>query len=180
MGLENNPSMDFGTPYVFATVRRDHLSKMVDELKRNPAVLRGSLLAGRYDIVIRPFLYGRWELYNFINNLRKNDYVRSTSTYVVFDGFSRPVNIDNLMLAYCLIRTQGLAEEALEATRKMESVVEAHVVSGDWDMIAVVTGKTDEEALKNAIEGFEDVPGVRKTETMTSYRSFSCALSQKL
>lgn len=179
MGLQNFPSMDSGTPYVFATVRRDRLSKMVEELKRNPAVLRGSLLAGRYDIVIRPFMYGRWELYNFINNLRKNDYVRSTSTYLVFDGFSKAVNIETTMLAYCLIRTQGLANEALEAMKKIQCIVEAHVVSGDWDIIAVVTGETDEEVIKNSIEGLEGTPGVRKTETMTSYRSFSCALSRK-
>jgi DNA-binding Lrp family transcriptional regulator len=61
----------------------------------------------------------------------------------------------------------------------MQCVVEAHVVSGDWDIIAVVTGETDEEAIKNSIEGFEGVPGVRKTETMTSYQSFSCTISQK-
>jgi len=179
MGLENFPSMDSGTPYVFATVRRDRISKMVEELKRNPSVLRGSLLAGRYDIVIRPFMYGRWELYNFINNLRKDDCVRSTSTYLVFDGFSKPVNVETAMLAYCLIRTQGLANQSLEAMRKMPCVVEAHVVSGDWDIIAVVTGGSDEEVIRNSIEGFEDIPGVRKTETMTSYRSFSSILSKK-
>ena len=87
MSLRNNPDVDYGTPYVFATVRRNQLTSMVEDLKRNPSVLRGSLLTGRYDIVIRPFMYGRWELYNFINNLRKNDYVRSTSTFLVFDGF---------------------------------------------------------------------------------------------
>jgi DNA-binding Lrp family transcriptional regulator len=67
----------------------------------------------------------------------------------------------------------------LEVISKMQCVVEGHVVSGDWDMIAVVTGETDEEAIKNSIEGFEGVPGVRKTETMASYQSFSCTISQK-
>ncbi len=47
-------------------------------------------------------------------------------------------------------------------------------------MIAVVTGKTDEEVIKNSIEGFKHIPNVRKTETMIAYKSFSCVLSKKL
>lgn len=179
MSLANNPDVDYGTPYIFATVRRDQISKMVEELKRNPSVLRGSLLTGRYDVVIRPFMYGRWELYNFLNGLRRKDYVRSTSTYLVFDGFSKPINADDAKLAYCLIRTEGPGQKVLEATRKMQNIVEAHVVSGDWDLIAVVTGESDPEVIKYSIEGFENVPGMRSTETMVAYKSFQCALASK-
>ena len=78
-----------------------------------------------------------------------------------------------------MIISSGPTGKILEATRKMQCVVEAHVVSGDWDMIAVATGKTDEEVTKNSIEGFEHIPDLRKTETMIAYKSFSCALSQK-
>lgn len=178
MTFRDNPDVDYGTPYVFATVRRNQISRMVEELKHDPSVLRGSLVTGRYDIVIRPFMYGRWELYNFINKLRRNDYVRSTSTYLVFDGFSKPFNADEANLAYCLVRTQGLPSRVLEATREMPGVVEAHVVSGDWDLITVVAGHDDLEVIKKSIEGFEGISGVRKTETLVAYESFSSALTK--
>jgi DNA-binding Lrp family transcriptional regulator len=62
----------------------------------------------------------------------------------------------------------GKSEEMVEATREVERVTEAHIVAGDYDIIAEVDTDEVYEVLKTASSGIQGLDGVADTKTYIS------------
>lgn len=63
-------------------------------------------------------------------------------------------------------------EEVARALSDMDGVFEVHMISGDWDILAKVRGRTVEEIGDLVISRLRRLGGVGKTLTCTVFKSF--------
>lgn len=63
------------------------------------------------------------------------------------------------------ITGSGAAEDAVAAVRDLPGVTEAHVVSGDFDLIAEVEGESVRDLQRTVTGGIHGVDGVGTTRT---------------
>lgn len=77
--------------------------------------------------------------------------------------------------AFILIKVStGHAEDVMDALMKVPEVTEAHVVPGDWDIIAVVSAQkevivpSDEKVYRLVLDKIERIKHVQDTNTMVS------------
>ncbi len=69
--------------------------------------------------------------------------------------------------AFVLINSEmGLEEEVLTALGKIDSVVEANVVYGVYDLVAKVHGTSSEELKNTILTKIRNLENVRSTLTM--------------
>ena len=71
------------------------------------------------------------------------------------------------MLAYVLISLGAVDEqEILQKLKEMDEVKEAHVLFGEWDLIAKVDVGSSEELGDFMIEKIRKLPHIRLTSTL--------------
>lgn len=62
----------------------------------------------------------------------------------------------------------GAAETVAEAVREMADVTEAHVIAGDFDVIAEVETEEMYEVMQTVASNIHDLPGATETKTYVS------------
>ena len=71
--------------------------------------------------------------------------------------------------AFIMVKTTaGTSEQLAAPIRDLETVSEAHVVAGDWDLIAEVDADEVYDVLKTASGGIQALEGVTDTKTYIS------------
>jgi DNA-binding Lrp family transcriptional regulator len=156
-----------------AVIERGQVADVVKTVKELPQVEEGALLIGRYDLLIRVGHYDRTGLYKVVLDIRSLQGIKSTSTHIPFEGFTKDYVVDeNDALAISLLRSQGTLENVLSQLKGLEHVVEGHIIPGDWDLIAILHSKHVEQILETAVNQFEGVQGITKTETLIARQYF--------
>jgi DNA-binding Lrp family transcriptional regulator len=159
--------------YILAVLERGQIADVVKAVKELPQVEEGALLIGRYDLLVRVWHYDRPGLYKVVSAIRSMPGIKSTSTHIPFEGFTKEYVVEeNDGLAISLLRSQGSLENVLSELRALEHVVEAHIIPGDWDLIVILHSNHVEQVLETAVNQFEGVHGVNKTETLVARQYF--------
>lgn len=82
---------------------------------------------------------------------------------------SRGVHLYTVVHAYIMVKTgAGVSEQLLAPIRELETVAEAHVVAGAYDIIAEVVSDEVYEVLRTASGGIQGLDGVTDTKTYIS------------
>jgi DNA-binding Lrp family transcriptional regulator len=99
--------------------------------------------------------------------------IRATSTHIPFEGFTKEYVVDeNDALAISLLRTEGSLTNVLSQLKNLRQVVEGHIIPGDWDVLVILHSKYIEQILETAVNQFEGVQGISKTETLLAHQYF--------
>jgi len=159
--------------YVLAVLERGQIADVVRAVKELPEVEEGALLIGRYDLLVRVGHYDRPGLYKVVSDLRSMPGIRSTSTHIPFEGFTKDYVVnENDALAISLLRSEGSLESVLTQLQDLEQVVEGHIIPGDWDLLIILHSKRIEQILETAVNQFEIIHGITKTETLIARQYF--------
>ncbi|WP_132059481.1 Lrp/AsnC ligand binding domain-containing protein [Halorussus amylolyticus] len=71
-----------------------------------------------------------------------------------------------MVRAYVAVITgSGASEDAVGTVRDLTGVTEAHVVAGDFDVVAEIEGETVRDLQKIVTEGIHDIDSVGTTRT---------------
>jgi len=142
-------------------------------VKEFSEVDEGALLIGRFDLLISVSHYDRSDLYESVSHIRSLPGIRSTSTHIPFEGFKKDYAVDeNDALAISLLRADADPKAVLSQLRTLRHVAEGHIIAGDWDLLAILHSKNVEQVLETAVQQFERVRGVTKTETLIACQYF--------
>ena len=159
--------------YILAVLERGQIADVVRAVKELPQVEEGALLIGRYDLLVRVGHYDRPGLYKVVSDIRSMPGIKSTSTHIPFEGFTKEYTVtENDALAISLLRSQGSLENVLSELKSLEHVVEGHIIPGDWDLLVILHSKYVDQILETAVNQFEGVHGVTKTETLIARQYF--------
>jgi len=167
--------------YVLAVLERGQIADVVRAVKELPQVEEGALLIGRYDLLVRVAHYDRPGLYKVLSDIRSMPGIKSTSTHIPFEGFTKDYIVnENDALAISLLRSEGPLESILSQLRDLEQVVEGHTIPGDWDLLVILHSKQMEQILETAVKQFEIIHGITKTETLIARQYFRRTLEATL
>jgi DNA-binding Lrp family transcriptional regulator len=159
--------------YILAVIERGQIADVVKAVKEISPIEEGALLIGRYDLLVRVSHYDRSDLYKTLSQIRDMPGIRATSTHIPFEGFMKDYTVDeNDALTISLLRAQGSLPDVLSQLRKLEHVVEGHIIPGDWDLLTILHSKNVSQILETNINKFDGVQGLSKTETLVARQYF--------
>jgi DNA-binding Lrp family transcriptional regulator len=159
--------------YILAVIERGQIADVVRAAKELDQVEEGALLIGRFDLLVRVGHYDRSGLYKTVSEIRSMPGIKSTSTHIPFEGFTKEYSVEeNDALAISLLRAQGALPDVLSGLKGLEHVVEGHIIPGDWDLLAILHSRHIEQILETAVNQFEGLHGITKTETLLARQYF--------
>ena len=159
--------------YILAVMERGQIAEVVKAVKEVDQVEEGALLIGRFDLLVRVEHYDRSDLYRTVSRIRAMPGIRVTSTHIPFEGFTKDYVVnENDALAITLLRTDSSPSTVLAQLKNLRHVVEGHIIPGDWDLLAILHSERVEEILETAVNQFEGVQGIAKTETLLAHQYF--------
>lgn len=159
--------------YILAVIERGKIADVVKAVKEFDQVEEGALLIGRFDLLVRVEHYDRSDLYRTVSQIRAMPGIRVTSTHIPFEGFTKDYVVnENDALAITLLRTDSSPSTVLAQLKNLRHVVEGHIIAGDWDLLAILHSNRVEEILETAVNQFEGIQGIAKTETLLAHQYF--------
>ena len=132
-----------------------------------------SPLIGRFDMVIELTSTETQQVYELVNKVRSLNGVTSTRAYTPTMAISsgRTVQATD-SLALVLLQVNEPAQKVLHMLQQQPQIRNAFVVSGEFDILATIYGKDQEEVLAQVLK-IAGLQGVRTSETLLAYKPMS-------
>ena len=155
---------------VFASVQPKMLSEVTEHLKNISGIAYFSPLIGRFDLAIELKAAEQAQVYEIVNKIRSLNGVISTRSYTPTMGISSPRTVQATdSLALVLLQVNEPAQKVLASLQQHQYVRNAFAVSGEFDIIATIYGKNQDEVLSQ-VPRIADVQGVKMSETLLAYK----------
>jgi DNA-binding Lrp family transcriptional regulator len=79
-----------------------------------------------------------------------------------------------MVTAIVLLHTEpGSVGETAESLARLEGVAEVYSVAGEWDLVAIVRVKRNEDLADLITANISKLPGIMSTETLIAFRAYS-------
>jgi len=156
---------------IIANIHPKMRNQVAKQLSKITGITYSSPLTGRFDFAIELKAADPKQVYELVNQVRSVSGITSTRTYTPYEGFANGKNIkatDSLALVLLHVNEQVNAEKVLKSIERVPQVRSAYVVPGEFDVLATVYGKNDEEVLSQVAK-IDDVDGVWDSETLFAY-----------
>lgn len=155
---------------IIASVQPRMLSQVTEQLKRTQGITYFSPVTGRFDLAIELKAADQKQTYELVNKIRAIAGITSTRSYTPFEGFVNGKNVQPTdALALVLLRVNENAQKVLQSLEQHPQVRNASVVPGEFDILATVYGKNQDEVL-SSVSRIAEVQGVKSSETLLAYR----------
>lgn len=155
---------------VFVSVQPRMLSEVTEQLKNTSGIAYFSPVVGRFDLAIELKATEQQKVYEIVNKIRSLNGVTSTRTYTPTMSISSPRNVQATdSLALVLLQVSEPAQKVLASLQQHQNVRNAFVVSGEFDIIASIYGKNQDEVLSQ-VSRIAEVQGVKSSETLIAYK----------
>jgi len=155
---------------VFVSVQPRMLSEVTEQLKKISGIAYFSPVIGRFDFAIELKATEQQKVYELVNKIRSLNGVTSTRTYTSTMSISNPRAVQaSDSLALVLLQVSEPAQKILASLQQHQNVRNAFAVSGEFDIIASIYGKNQDEVLSQ-VSRIAEVPGVKSSETLIAYK----------
>lgn len=154
---------------ITASVQPKMLSQVTGQLKGMQGINYFSPLTGRFDLAIELKAADQKATYELVNKIRSMAGITCTRTYPSFEGFVNGKNVQATdALALVLLQVNENAQKVLQSLEQHPQIRNASVVPGEFDILATVYGKNQNEVL-SSVSKIAEVQGVTSTETLLAY-----------
>ncbi len=155
---------------ILASVQPRMLSAVTEQLKHTQGITYFSPVTGRFDLAIELKNADQKQIYELVNKIRSFAGVTCTRTYSPFEGFVNGKNVQATdALALVLLQVSENAQKVLQSFEQHSQIRNASVVPGEFDILATVYGKNQDEVL-SSVSKIAGMQGVTSTETLLAYR----------
>lgn len=155
---------------VIASVQPRMLSQVTEQLKRTQGITYFSPVTGRFDLAIELKATDQKQIYELVNKIHSIAGVTSCRTYTPFEGFVNGKNVQATdALALVLLRVNENAQKVLQSLEQHPQIRNASVVPGEFDILATVYGKNNDEIL-SSVSKIAGMQGVTSSETLLAYK----------
>ncbi len=155
---------------ILASVQPKMLNQVTEQLRRIQGITFSSPVTGRFDLAIELKAADQKQVYELVNKVRSITGVTSTRTYTPFEGFANGKNVQATdYLALVLLQVNENAQKVLQSLEQYPQIRSASVVPGEFDILATVYGKNQEEILSQ-VSKIAEVQGVKSSETLLAYK----------
>ncbi len=161
------------TSLVFANCKGP-LTTTMTRLKRISNVESITPVTGRFDLVIKLRTNDPTKVFNAIQKIRSIKNVTHTQTAL---SFQKITNGDSgsreQPLAFALFKVNGTFQNVLRRLKSIPNLLEAHVIPGEFDVVASFHGYSQDEVLENSVEKLNTISGISASETLIAWNPSS-------
>ena len=155
---------------IIASVQPKMWNQVAEQLAHIQGITYYSPLTGRFDLAIELKAAEPSQVYELVNKVRSINGITSTRTATPFEGFTDGKNFQATdSLAVCLVNVNQSAQSVLQSMKQLSHVRNAFVTPGEFDIVATVYGKNNEEILAQ-VSKISEMQGVRSSETLFAYK----------
>jgi len=155
---------------IFVSVSPKMLGQVTGQLRNIEGINYFSPTMGRFDMAIELKAADSRHVYEIINQIRSISGVTSTRTYNPVEGSTTTKTVQaSDSLALVLLQVNEQAQKVLQSLQQIQQVRNAFVIQGEFDIVATVFGRNNEEIL-SAVDKIAEVQGVKTSETLLAYR----------
>jgi DNA-binding Lrp family transcriptional regulator len=155
--------------YVMASVDPKALNSVVEQLRKEQGIGLIAPTTGRHNLIVQLNSNETAKVYAFANRLHSMKGVRRTRTLIAFEGYlSEKQLAPSEALALVCLNVQEQPGKLLESLRETP-IRSAHIIPGEFDIIATVSGRDHNEVMER-VARIAEMPGVDGSETVFAYK----------
>jgi DNA-binding Lrp family transcriptional regulator len=155
---------------VFVSVQPRMLSEVTEQLKKISGITYFSPVIGRFDFAVELKAAEHQKVYELVNKIRSLNGVTSTRTYTPTMASTSPRTVQAAdSLALVLLQVSEPAQKVIASLQQHQNVRNAFAVSGEFDIIASIYGKNQDEVLSQVTK-IAEMQGVKSSETLIAYK----------
>jgi Lrp/AsnC ligand binding domain len=155
---------------IVASVQPRMWVQVAEQLSRMKEITYFSPLTGRFDLAIELKAEEPSKVYDLVNKVRSINGITATRTYTPQEGYTSEKNFQATdSLALCLVQVNGNASQVFQSMKQLPHLRNAFVVSGEFDILATIYGKNQDEIL-TAVSKISELQGIRASETLFAYK----------
>jgi len=159
------------TSFDFANTKGD-LGRIISQLKRTINVESITPVTGRFDLVIRLKTNEPTKALNTVEKIRSISGITTTQTAFSIESVTNAKNREESNeppLAYALVKVKGKFRSVLQKLKTFPNLVEAHLVPGEFDVVASFNGFSQDELMESSVEKLNSINGITASETLISW-----------
>ena len=157
------------TSLVFANIRSG-MHQAISQLKHITNVESVTPVTGRFDVVIKLRTNDPEKAFNAIERIREIDDVTATQTGLSLQHVSNPHEQQpEQPIAFALMKVKGTISDALHKLKSFPNFLEAHVIPGEFDIVAAFRGHNPREVLENSVDKIGSISGITASETLIAW-----------
>jgi len=157
------------TSLVFCNVKNG-IHRAITQLKHIPNIESITPVAGRFDLVIKLRTNEPEKAFNTIEKIREIEDITATQTAFSMHQVSNSREHETEQpIVYALMKVKGALTEVLQRLKTFPNCVEAHVIPGEFDLVAAFRGNSPEEVLENSVTKIGSIHGITASETLLAW-----------
>jgi len=158
---------------VFANVK-SRIHQAISQLKHIPNIESITPVTGRFDLVIKLRTNDPEKAFNTIERIREIEDITATQTALSLHQVSN-ANVEEREqpIAFTLMKVKGVLSDTLRKLKTFPNCVEAHVIPGEFDVVAAFRGHSTKDVLENSVEKIGSINGITASETLIAWNPSS-------
>ena len=159
------------TSFVFANAKGE-LGRIINQLKRVTNVESVTPVTGRFDLVIRLKTDEPTKAFATVEKIRSVIGITATQTAFSIESVTNAKNMeatDEPPLAYALVKVKGKIRSVLQKLKTFPNLVEAHLIPGEFDVVASFNGFSQDELMETSVEKLNSINGITASETLVAW-----------
>jgi len=162
-------SKNESTSWIFANCKRG-ITSAISQIRRIPTVASVTPVTGRFDLVIKLRTNNPAKAFNTVEKIRGITGITSTQSAIPFQTISSGNRHETESpLGFALLKVKGKVQSVLQRLKTLPNLLEAHIIPGEFDVLASFKGYDPEELAETAVEKVNNITGVTTSETLVAY-----------
>ncbi len=159
------------TSFVFANAKGE-LARIINQLKKTTNVASVTPVTGRFDLVIKLKTNEPIKAFNTVEKIRSISGITATQTAISIESVTNAKNKEESNeppLAFALVKVKGKIQSVLQKLKTFPNLVEAHLIPGEFDVVASFNGFSQDELMETSVEKLSRISGITASETLISW-----------
>jgi DNA-binding Lrp family transcriptional regulator len=169
--LRTKMSKSESISFVFANTKGEP-TRIINQLKRISTISSITPVTGRFDLVIKLRTNELSKAFSTVEKIRSINGITSTQTAPSIESFTNPKNREDSNeppLGFALVKIKGKIQSVLEKLKSFPNLVEAHLIPGEFDVVASFNGFSQDELMEGSVGKLSSINGITASETLISW-----------
>lgn len=157
--------------FVFANSKGEP-ARIINQLRKISNIASITPVTGRFDLVIKLKTNEPTKAYNTVEKIRGISGITSTQTAFSINSVTNPKNREEANeppLGFALVKVKGKIQSVLQKLRTLPNLVEAHLIPGEFDVVASFNGFSQDELMEGSVGRLTNISGITSSETLISW-----------
>ena len=162
-------SKSTSTGFIFANCK-GAITSTINQIRKISNIETVTPVTGRFDLVIKLRTNEPTKAFSALEKVRNIKTITNTQTALSFQAITNGTTEESEQpIAFALVKVKGAFQNVLRRIKSFPNFLEAHVIPGEFDVIAAFKGYSHEELLENSVGKLNTISGITASETLIAW-----------